>query len=321
MSENSRSPLDGINTSFSFYVEQRKAGESAHMVRGVPDYAFPLDYELRRRMKAIPGFERLCRNVLEMEETRMTQLMNYNALAVGPGQFPEIYEMGRDCARRLGIGIPNIYIVNDEVFNAQTVALDDVSPLIILYRPMVERLTPGELKCIIGHECGHVHNRHSLFVSLIDAVNPLNGSPKNIPALLLSEANRMLMNTWSRAMEVTADRAGMICADSVEDAISCNRKLVYNSLTDRDRTLDLEALRDQVEESMSNPAKMLLYAQTHPASARRIFMDIEFSECELFYRWRPELRKPETAVRTLEETNERCKKLVGLTETSLAQGR
>ena len=151
MPENEKSPLDGISTSFSAYVRQRKAQESAHMIKGVPDYAFPLDYELRRRMKAIPGFDRLCRSVLEMEETRLAQVMNYDALAVGPSQFPEIYEMGRDCARRLGIGIPNIYIVNDEVFNAQTVALDDISPLIILYRPMVERLAPGELKCIIGH--------------------------------------------------------------------------------------------------------------------------------------------------------------------------
>ncbi len=321
MSEIRKSPLAGIDTSFGHYLSRKKSQENIHLVKGVPDYAFPLDYELRHRMKSIPGFEKLCRNILEMEEARAIQLKNYSALAVGPNQFPEIYEMAVDCARRLSIGIPNIYIDNAEQMNAYTLAVDDVSPLVVIYRPMIERLTRGELKCVIAHECGHVHNRHSLFSSVINSLNPLNGEPTNWTGLFLSEANKMLMNSWVRAMEVTADRAAMICADDPQDAINVDMRLMYSSLTDQNRQLDLEALRVQLEESMNNPAKMLMYATDHPASLRRVFMDIEFSECELYYRWRPELRKPDTTLRSIEETNERCKKIVGLTQTSVTLGR
>ena len=46
-------------------------------------------------------------------------------IAVGPRQFPEIHSLGEACARRLGIGIPQIFVFPSPDLNAYTYATDD----------------------------------------------------------------------------------------------------------------------------------------------------------------------------------------------------
>ena len=48
----------------------------------------------------------------------------------------------------------------------------------------------------------------------------------------------------------------------------------------------------------------------HPASVRRIMAEMEFAECEILYRWRPELREAGQTARSREETDERCRRYV-----------
>ena len=48
----------------------------------------------------------------------------------------------------------------------------------------------------------------------------------------------------------------------------------------------------------------------HPTSVRRIMAEMEFTQCEVFYRWRPELREAGQTTRTREETDERCRRYV-----------
>jgi len=38
------------------------------------------------------------------------QLLLMESIEVGPQQYPHIYALGEDCAHRLGIGVPQIFI-------------------------------------------------------------------------------------------------------------------------------------------------------------------------------------------------------------------
>ena len=308
------SPLQAIDTSFSHYVEQRKKDTGIHMNGSVPDYAFALDYELRRKLDQIPHFMNLCKKITSTIETRQLQQINQYALQVGPNQFPEIYEMGLDCAHRLGIGIPNIYIENNPLMNAYTCASDDTSPLLVLYTGIVDRMTPGELKAVIGHECGHIQNRHLVYQNVINMLLNSASSAPGLTGLLLSLAIISLMQFWTRAAEVTADRAGMICADSIQDALTANAKLASGGTlnTSYQQTMDLSAIHDQLAMTLDNPTRMLEITNTHPAFARRIFCDKEFEQCDVLYSWRPDMKKPGLTLRSKEETDERCKKLVNI---------
>lgn len=303
------SPLSRIDTSFANYVARRRQTENAHLENGVPDYAFDLDYELRAKLMQIPHFHSICKKITATIETREIQFFNQKALAVGPNQFPEIFHMGTDCAHRLGIGIPNIFVYPNQTMNAFTYATDDVTPMIVLFSGLVERMTPGELKCVIAHECGHIHNQHLVFQNVINAI--LNSGAGSF-GLVLSLANIALMQFWTRAGEVTADRAALICADDPELARNVNAKLLYGGMLNNAGQVDMESLRQQLDQTLNNPTKVYELLNDHPSAIRRIFAEKEFQECEVFYRWRPELKKPGMPVRDKREVDERCKKLVNI---------
>lgn len=321
-----RSPLDLIDTSFENYVRRREATAASHTVNGVPDYAFAMDYELRQKLMQIPHFYSLARKITDSLTSRMQQIVNQDGVAVGPTQFPEIYQMGVDCAHKLGIGVPNMYIVNDNTMNAGAYSVDRASPLITINSGIIERLTPGELKAVIAHECAHVHNEHYVLKCLVDAI--MNSAGSLIPGgqLLISASNLALMNFWTRAGEITCDRAAMICCENIQDAINVNFKLLSGGLLNNSAEMDLDALREQMEEIFNSPTRILelgqisvnnngsisAYLLDHPNSMRRVFADLEFAECEVFYSWRPDMKKPGAVIRSKKETDDRCRKLVNI---------
>lgn len=307
-----RSPIETIDTSFENYIAKRKRENSIHMNGTVPDYAFALDYELRSRLDQIPHFYGLCRKITSTIENRQMQIINQGALQVGPDQFPEIYQMGMDCAHRLGIGVPNIYIQGNPGMNAYTMAADDTSPLLVLYSGIVDRMTPGELKAVIGHECGHIHNQHLVYENVIQML--LTGMSGLAGGIVLSLANISLMQFWTRAAEVTADRAAVICADNFQDALNVNIKLASGGPLNSayQKTMDMNAIYEQLTMTLDNPARLLEIQSDHPAFARRFFCEKEFEQCEILHSWRPDIKKPGMRIHTKAETDARCKKLVNI---------
>ena len=95
------SPLERIDTSFANYVKRREEESGKHRTGGVPDYGFALDYELRKKLDAIPHFKTISKKILSTLVTRQIQIYNQSGLAVGPDQYPKIYQMGVDCAHTL----------------------------------------------------------------------------------------------------------------------------------------------------------------------------------------------------------------------------
>lgn len=314
------SPLNGMDSSFRSYVERRKSAARDHLDgNGLPDYAFAADYALRKKLDSIPQFYQLCKKITATYASRQMQIINQSALAVGPNQFPEVYEIGRDCARRLGIGVPNIYIISSSELNAYTIATDDIEPLIVIYSALYERLTPGELRTVIGHECGHIHNQHGVYnimVQLLLTGGAAAASISGLSSLLLSPillGAQVALNAWSRAMEVTSDRAGMICCERVEDAYNAEAKFLYGAAFG-EHHVNLNELKKQLDTQAKNLTRLEELGRTHPLAVRRIMAEELFAECELFYRWRPDLRTSGQILRSKEETDELCKHYVNVIE-------
>lgn len=312
------SPLGGMDWGFRNYVRRRRAMEDRRMSgNGLPDYAFSMDFEYRRKLDAVPQLYNVAKKICATYASRTLQEINMNGMLVGPDQFPEVYQIGCDCARILGIGIPNIYIINAQSLNAYTIATDDVEPLVVVHSGLYERFTPGELRCVIGHECGHIHNQHSVYNMLsnilVTAGTVATGFLSAQLMNLLTLGSEVLLKMWSRAAEVTCDRAGMICCDRVEDAYRVNAKLLYGAALGEKNEVNLEALRRQLDMQMSNVTKFNELIYDHPTSVRRIMAEMEFAECEIFYSWRPELKQPGQTLRSNEETDERCRHFVDIT--------
>lgn len=312
-------PVEQINVSFSDYVRNKKLIESGRMDgNGLPNYAYAMDYELRKNLDAIPHLYSVGKKIGATWVAREIKRFNMQAIKVGPTQFPDVYQMGCDCARILGIGIPNIFILNDQTLNAYTYAFDDIEPIIIIHSGLYERMTPGELRCVIGHECGHIHNQHGVYNLLCTLLLEVGISSLStmIPTGLLNLvtlSSQIALQAWSRAAEVTCDRAGMICSEHIEDAYSTEAKLMYGGAFG-EHVIDYSAIREQLQNQMGNITKYEELIYSHPSGTRRIAAEMEFAECELLYQWRPELKTHGMVMRSKKETDERCKKVIDLTK-------
>lgn len=314
------SPLLNVNCDFQSWLQNKKCEVGKHKVGKYEwDYSYPVDLELRRTLENMHGFMGFAKKVASTYARRQIDLANRNWLAVGPNQFHEVYDIGKDCAKRLGIGVPNIYISNDNVFNAYTVASDDLDPVIVINSLLLERYSLPELKCIIAHECGHIHNYHTTFsiISELLANGTLIGGGLaglgQLPIALLTKGTQLTLKKWSRAAEVTADRAALLCCDNVDDAFQAIGRLLYGAARVEDRVdtrLDIESLREQLILAESSAKKIDELVASHPISTKRVFAMMEFAQSEVFYNWRPDLIKPGVVPKTRAMADAECKKII-----------
>ena len=302
-------PTDKVNVSFSDYVTRRKSTTQNHMQGGVPDYAFHLDYELRKKIDAMPIFYKVAKAVTSTYVPEKMQFLNMNALKVGPNQFPDIYEMVTDCARRLNIGIPHCFVINATEMNAYAVATEDDTPVIVLHSGIVERMTRDELKAVIGHECGHVHNNHGIYNTVAELlINQTLGAGilGGLTAIALKPLE-YAMNSWSRAAEVTCDRAGIICSDDINATISTQGKLAFGAAFGRNEVNTDEILK-QIKSFEGSAVRLNEVLYDHPIAARRILAAEEFINSDVLYSWRPEWKTPDLKTIDRAELEKRCRK-------------
>lgn len=323
MSSLKNSPLSDLDYRFVNYVNSKKIMLSKHLDgNGIPDYAYKMDYEHRKHLDSIPGLFNFAKKLCATQVPQALHQYSMKGVAVGANQYPEIYKMVRECASVLGIGIPNVLIVpdiNGAEFNACTYALDDIEPVILVTGLMVQRMTVDELKAIIGHECGHIHNHHGIYgvleniISVMGSVGILSFPGFRQFAALLTASTQIALSMWSRAAEVTADRAALICSGSVDVTKNALSKLMYNGANMSktiETDLNLNALREQMEMSLNNPNRINELLSSHPIAIKRVFAVMDFSECDKFYEWRPDLKTPDLKIYSKEAIDKKCKKYI-----------
>jgi len=311
-------PTAQLDVRFSTYLNNRKAVIDSHMINGVPDYAFASDYMMMKKINAIPGAFKFFKALLNTYVPRIKQKYYQNSLKVGPEQFPDVYNHTVECARILGVGIPATFIYNSPLINAWAYAIEDDAPLIVITSAFLERFTSGELKAVIGHELGHIQNNHSIYSIAVDLLlDSAKGLSVNIPGmdLVLSLASLPLhyaLMAWSRAAEVTSDRAAVICADDPRDLFTMNAKFMYGAAFDRD-DVNIDAILKQYEKIRSNPVRFIELDNTHPIGTRRILAAQAFLDSEVLYTWRPEWKEPGKQLLNKQELDTRCGKIISVT--------
>ena len=121
---------------------------------------------------------------------------------------------------------------------------------------------------------------------------------------------------------MSCDRAGIICADNVKDALTAEAKFLYGGAFGA-QEINLDLLDAQLDMQLDSMVKYMeaLGLSGHPSTLRRIAANKEFINCELLYQWRPDLMEPGKKLRSLEETNARCQKLIAVFEKGLGEKR
>lgn len=322
-------PTDRIDLDFGRYLSRRKSELAEHTAEGgIADYSFSLDHHLRRRIAGLAPARAAAQALVTLAVPLQKQVELLESVAVGPRQYPEIHALGEDCARRLGIGVPRIFL-RSMPSGAFTIATDNVAPIVVLSSSLVSSLTPAELKFVIGHECGHIHNLHGVYNTAAELlVNPLAqglmeqvvsaGVALNVlktslhvdfVAGLIQAGLKLFFLHWSRCAEITCDRAGVICCGDPAAAESALLKIVTGGVSSL-KGFNLEEYLRQLGEVRSSPWRFQEFQSTHPLIFKRIEAIRAFSGCSVLHAWRPELKTDES--RSKEETDELCQRIVSI---------
>lgn len=320
-------PTATIDLNFAHYLAARKQVIAAHQVNGIPDYAFSLDQRLRQQLAAMPPVRAILKAVVAFVEPIYKQIMEMEAVAVGPNQYPEIHATTADCARALGIGLPRVFILSHSDPNAWTMATDDTTPSIVLTSALVQACEPLELKQIIGHECGHIHNLHGVYNTAVQLItNPavklilsqLAASGVSLGLLRLVYQGLMqgvvlFMMRWSRCAEITCDRTGLICCADLDAGMTSFTRLLTGG-EQRLEGMNVKEYLKQISRVQATPVRLYELLQSHPITSKRIEALRLFAQCEVLHSWRPEMRSEQPA-RTKEDIDQTCEQFIKVWST------
>jgi Zn-dependent protease with chaperone function len=200
-----------IDLSFARYVAARRAAGQPEEPRA--GYAYGGDQQVRMAL------DRLAPVTLAVDATlRLWQALGKNqilgsAALVGEKQFPALHAIVRRCAETLQMRPPAVYV-------AARGSIRTLGPaeeaLVLIGSGLVDSLSEPELRFVIGRECGHIQNCHSSYLTALYFVSGKAGRVVR----WVSRPAVLALNGWSRRAEITADRAGLLCAADLEVAVN-----------------------------------------------------------------------------------------------------
>ena len=250
---------------FADYVERKK---NPGGVRGggneYGDYAFSGDIRVRRRLDALKPVQLVARSAVRFWKSVQKNELLGRSVKITRRQFPELYDATAQCAAALDIAMPTVYVTSSPVINAGTYGTDDEA-FIILNSGLVDQFEPEEILYVIGHECGHLHNNHVVYSTVLTFMTQGIGAYVKWAVAPASLA----LNSWSRRAEITCDRAGLICCKDDEVALSAMLKLAVGSKSLFEKA-DLQEFMDQLDELQDGVGRFAEYFETHPYLPKRL---------------------------------------------------
>lgn len=161
---------------------ERKLLEDAPLRRSIEDLEKRNDLGARRHLLAT--------------SVRVTRAMS-----------PRLEALLDSCRQILGVtGEVETYVYPDPSFNAGCVRPEQGRVFVMLSSALLEAFDDEELRFVVGHELGH-----HLFAHHRIPVRLLTGEGTQTSAALA-----MQLFAWSRYAEISADRAGLVCAGGLE---------------------------------------------------------------------------------------------------------
>ncbi|MGF1551218.1 MAG: zinc metalloprotease HtpX [Paracoccaceae bacterium] len=166
-------------------------------------------------------------------------LRMHNARAVDRASAPELHAMVEDLAKRAGLPMPAVYIMDEATPNAFATGRDPDNAAVAVTTGIMRTLSREELAGVVAHELAHIRNRDTLIMTVAATVagaismlanfafffggssdgenrNPLGFLGVILAAIAAPIAAMMIQSMISRTREYAADRAGgEICGNPI----------------------------------------------------------------------------------------------------------
>ncbi|UJR86542.1 M48 family metallopeptidase [Sandaracinus amylolyticus] len=259
---------------FDRYVESRKSGAFGR--DEAARYAYSADVAMLRSFQRIRPVELAAAAVVRTGKEMVRGQLLGQAVKVGPRQFVRLQKIAERCAQTLSVPTPQMYVVNSPVVNAFTFGTDEES-FIVLHSALVDALDDKELEFVIGHETGHIQNKHVVYGTALTILTQGFGmflGPLIEPALIA-------LRSWYRRAEITCDRAGLLCSSDLDAGVSSFMKLAIGSRRLYEE-MDVESYLAQLEEGQTSIGRFSEFFATHPFLPKRIQALRTFADSQLY---------------------------------------
>jgi Zn-dependent protease with chaperone function len=265
---------------FDGFIARRRA-ERAQQHGGATDpsghaYAYSWDQKTRAAFEQMKPVELAVGSTVRMfKQVWKGQLLG-QGVRVSPRQFPRIHKLAEQCAETLQIATPQVYIVNNPSLNAATYGTNDES-FIMVHSALIDHYSDEELLTVIGHECGHIHNSHVVYLTALHYLTHMAG----VFVRWAVEPALIALRAWSRRAEITCDRAGMLCG---KNDVIAQRALTKLALGSRRlyEEFNLDAFLEQYEEGRDGMGRYMEVFATHPWLPKRVLAMRVFAQSELY---------------------------------------
>ncbi len=240
------------------------------------EYAYISDKQARATFEQVKPVELAVSSVVRMSQQIMRNNLLGNAVKVGERQFPRIHRLTQRCAETLQIAPPQVYIVSSPTLNAATYGTNEES-FIMVHSALVDHYSDEELLTVIGHECGHIHNSHVVYLTTLYYLTHFAG----VFVQWAVQPALIALRAWSRRAEITCDRAGMLCSKS--DAVSQRAltKLALGS-TKLYEEFNIDVFLEQYEEGKEGMGRYMEVFASHPWLPKRVLAMRTFAESALY---------------------------------------
>lgn len=276
-------------------------------------YLHPDDSSALEALKAIPGFSTLMKGFMKEFSERSVKLRCLSSyIRLGEDQLPRYREMLVPICEKLGIEVPELYLMMDVRPNAFTTG--ENKAFIVLTSGLLDALPDRLIPTVLAHECGHIACHHVLYRTMGNILFSIVGGSLNMIPFggLITIPLQMAFYHWMRCSEYSADRAAVLCDGSAAPTAElCMRLAGFDMGIKGEMNMDAflrqaQEYRELVKEDSGNRSMetMLLMNASHPFSALRALEAIEWSATKQYEQivagtYVPEPKAAETAQKSV----------------------
>ncbi len=207
----------------------------------------------------------------------------------GPRSMSDVYRDVLTCARQLHIAVPPAILAGCGMRSQGCFGTDGRAFLYLstfFFKPASE----GERRFLAGRLCGHIAAQqvtaNTLYALLVDHNGLRQVARRGVGPVLdvvlapLSLGVRLSLSRWHRAAEITADRAGMVCAGGLEPAGHALLRLTLGTGTHIDPAVYLEQLK--ANGGAASPGRWTELLASEPWTHKRLRALELFSRSEVW---------------------------------------
>lgn len=191
------------------------------------DYAYPCDSYINMLLSSYVVRKSL-QKIADKYYSGEVEKLYAESTLVDKQNYPTLNRIYETCIDRLKIAesLP-LYVTSRLTgINALSIELRG-NQMILISRQAVAQLSEEELLFMLGHELGHCQYGHIICHTVLGLIADMNEASK-ILGPLLTDMIEVPLVKWFHCSEFTADRAGLICCQSMQTAHDVFCKLGMN---------------------------------------------------------------------------------------------